>query len=81
MCSECEYITALRICTHVDMSVMQATIRTAVAFVVIIPAWSEDCSLPQRRAAIARRFDGGGVENAGFNAKVQRNLGLDFVTK
>ena len=80
MCSECEYITALRICTHVDMSVMQATIRTAVAFVVIIPAWSEDCSPPQRRAAIARRFDGR-VENAGFNAKVQRNLGLDFVTK
>ena len=23
----------------------------------------------------------GATENAGFNAKVQRNLGLDFVTK
>jgi len=32
------------------------------------------------RAAIARRFDGA-TENAGFNAKIQRNLGLDFVTK
>jgi len=32
-----------------------------------------DCS--PRRSAIVRRFDGG------FSSKVQRNLGLDFVTK
>ena len=32
-------------------------------------------------AAVARRFDWGATENAGFDAKVQRNLGLDPVTK
>ena len=33
-------------------------------------------------AAVARRFDwGGATENAGFDAKVERNLGLDPVTK
>jgi len=30
---------------------------------------------------ILRMFLTGATENAGFNAKVQRNLGLDFVTK
>ena len=40
-----------------------------------------DCSPPWQRSATARRVEGGATENAGFNAKVQRNIGLDFVTK
>ena len=36
--------------------------------------------IADRRDCIVRHFNGA-TENAGFNAKVERNLGLDFVTK